>query len=602
MTTTDTKAETDTEAPGGLDDIDAELAMAVVASPWARVVARARRGGWFSVLSVVLGLVFAILVIYPLVRVLIQAFFGDGTFDFSIASEVLNYPGLGQMLLNTVILVASSMVLALFFGALFAWLMERTDARIGRLAALMPMLPMLMPAIAGAIGWVFLLAPQAGFINAIIRAVLDFFGVHLTSGPLDIYSWTGLIALYTAYQIPFAFLMITTGLRNSDASMEEASRISGASLRHTLMRITIPVLRPSLGAAALYMVWFGFSFYSVPVVLGTQMNVKVLPVEIVRLLTFTYPSNTKVAVGLSIFLIIAIGTAWYFQGRILRSNRHSSIGGKGQRNSITRLGKWRRPAQALLVLYFALTFVFPLIAQILVALNGYWTTAIKWSALDITRLWSGITANSQASSAFGTSTLLALIGATIGMTVAAIFALYLREHRSRISRVLDGVIKLPAALSAIVIGLGFVLAFAGPPFNLGNTLVILLLCYLVLFLPQATIAADAAAAQVDRQLSEASWVSGAGNARTFARINIPLMIPGLVAGWGLLFVWMTGELNASVMLAGTQTPVVGYYILQTFQFGGFATLASLALGLTVLNIVVLSIAHFIEKRTTARGI
>ena len=603
MSATDVKTETGTESdPDRIsDEIETEVASMVVATPWGRIVERTRRGGWFSVLTVVLGLLFTALVIYPLARVFIQAFFVNGKFDFSIVQQVLSYPDLGQILLNTVILVASSMVLALFFGALFAWLMERTDARIGRLAALMPMLPMLMPAIAGAIGWVFLLAPQAGFINGIIRAVLNLFGAHLTTGPLNIYSWTGLIALYTAYQIPFAFLMITSGLRNSDASMEEASRISGASLGRTLRRITIPVLRPSLGAAALYMVWFGFSFYSVPVVLGTQMNVKVLPVEIVKLLTFTFPANTNVAVGLSIFLVIAIGTAWYFQGRILRNNRHSSIGGKGQRNSITKLGKLRRPAQALLVLYFALTFVFPLIAQAVVALNGYWTTAINWSALDVTRLWTGITSNSEALTAFGTSGLLGLIGATIGITVAAVFALYLREHRSRLSRALDGIIKLPAALSAIVVGLGFILAFAGPPFNLGNTIVILLLCYLVLFLPQATIAADAAAAQVDRQLSEASWVSGAGNARTFARINIPLMLPGLVAGWGLLFVWMTGELNASVMLAGTQTPVVGYYILQTFQYGGFATLASLAFGLTIVNIVVLSIAHFIEKRLTMRS-
>ncbi|MES2169515.1 MAG: iron ABC transporter permease [Actinomycetota bacterium] len=603
MSATDVKTENGAEPDTAQlpDVISSEVASTPLSSSWSRAVERSRRGGWFSVLTVLLGLLFAALVIYPLVRVLLQIFFVNGKFDFSIAQEVLAYPDLGQVLLNTVILVASSMVLALFFGALFAWLMERTDARIGRLAALMPMLPMLMPPIAGAIGWVFLLAPQSGFINAIIRAVLDFFGLHLTTGPLNIYSWAGLIALYTAYQIPFAFLMITTGLRNSDSSMEEASRISGASLGKTLRRITIPVLRPSLGAAALYMVWFGFSFYSVPVVLGTQMNVKVLPVEIVKLLTFTFPANTQVAVGLSIFLVIAIGTAWYFQGRILRNNRHSSIGGKGQRNSVTALGKWRRPAQALLVLYFSLTFVLPLLAQALVALNGYWTTTIKWASLDITRLWTGITANSEALTAFGTSSLLGVVGATIGITLAAIFALYLREHRSRLSRALDGIIKLPAALSAIVVGLGFILAFAGPPFNLGNTIAILLLCYLVLFLPQATIAADAAAAQVDRQLSEASWVSGAGNARTFARINIPLMLPGLVAGWGLLFVWMTGELNASVMLAGTQTPVVGYYILQTFQYGGFATLASLAFGLTLLNIVVLTIAHFIEKRTTARS-
>lgn len=588
----------------GIDTVPREGTIAPVPArelgrPGRRTGLLVGRNGWFGIASIALGLVFAGLVIFPLIKVFVRAFVVEGRFDLSVFRKVLEYPDLWDILFNTVVLVASSGVLALFFGALFAWLMERTDARIRSLAGLMPMLPMLMPAIAGAVGWVFLLSEQSGFINVLLRQLLGVFGVTLDDGPFNIYSWPGLIALYTAYQIPFAFLMISTGLRTSDSSMEEASRVSGASLLQTLWRVTIPVLRPNLGAAALYMVWFGFSFFSVPIVLGTDMGVSVLSVEIVRLLTFTYPADIDVAVGLSVFLVIAIGTAWYFQGRVLRSNRHAAIGGKGQRTSITPLGKFRRPAQALLILYLVLTLILPACAHIIVAMNGFWTANIDWSQLDVTRLWRGITEDKGALRAFGTSALLALIGATIGLFVAAVFALYLRESKSFISRGLDGVIKLPAAISSIVVAVGFVLAFGGPPFNLGNTIAILLLCYLVLFLPQATIAADSAAASVDRQLSEASWVSGARPWRTFIGISLPLMVPGLVAGWGLLFVWMTGELEASVMLAGTRTPVVGFYILQTFQYGGFGILASLSLGLMVINVVVLSVVHFIEKRTGA---
>jgi iron(III) transport system permease protein len=573
---------------------------AVIANgPFMRLGARVRRGGWFSAVSVVVALVFAALVIYPLGRFLVRIFVKDGHLDLSVFQKVFAYEGLPQTLLNTVILVVASTLIALVVGAFFAYLLERTDARIGWLAGVMPMLPLLMPPIAGAIGWVFLLSARSGFINALLRGALDGIGIHLQSGPFDIYSWPGLILLYTAYQIPYSFLLISTGLRNSDPSMEEASRISGASLFRTLWTVTIPSLRPSIGAAALYMIWFGFSLYSVPVVLGTNMNVRVLSVEIVQLLTFTFPSETDTAVGLSMFLIFAIGVAWYFQGRILRSNRHAAIGGKGYKLTVTRLRGFRRPAQFLLVAYMALTFVFPVVAHILVALNGYWTPAINWANLNVTRLWSGITSNIGAVQAFQNSILLSVAGATIAMLVAAIFALYLRSSNSRIARAIDGIIKLPAALSSIVIGLSFVIAFAGPPFNLNNTLTILLLCYLVLYLPQATISADAAAAQVDKQLAEAARVSGAGGGRTFFSVNLPLMLPGLIAGWGLIFVWMAGELNASVMLAGTRTPVVGYYVLQIFQSGGFAMLASLALALTLVNVVVLSLAHFVEKRVGA---
>ena len=556
---------------------------------------RAFRGGWFNVLSGALGAVCAAIVVYVVFRLALRLSFTDGHFDADVFSRVLAYDGLSKILFDTIVVVFTSMALSLVIGAFFAWLMERTDARISWLAGLLPMFSMILLPIAGAIGWVFLLAPQAGFINALLRAFFGWFDVSFTSGPLSIYSWTGMILLYTAYMIPFAFLMISTGLRSSDPSMEEAARISGASLFQTLRHVTIPVLRPSLGAAALYIIWFGFSFFSVPVVVGTELGANVLAVEIVRLVTFTYPSDVAVAIGLSVFLVIALGTAWYFQGRILRANRHASIGGKGQRGAIVKLGKFRRWAQASLLLYVLLTFVLPLGALILVALNGYWTANISWGDLQVANLWTGATENRAAARSLSNSLSLAVLGATAAILIAAIFSLYLRNSGTRWAMMLDGLIKLPSALSAIVIGLGFVLAFAGPPFQLGNTFAILLLCYVVLFLPQATISADAAAAQVDRQLAEASWVSGAGGGRTFLRISLPLMIPGLVAGWGLLFVWMTGELNASIMLSGTRVPVIGFQILQIFQTGGFPVLASLALILTTINVVVLTAAYVFER-------
>lgn len=556
---------------------------------------RSYAGGWFGLLGGAIATVAASIVVYVLARLLGRLLFVNGEFDYGLLGRVLAYADLGKILGHTALIVLVSMVFSLVIGSFLAWLVERTDARIDWLAGLLPMFSMILLPIAGAIGWVFLLAPNAGLINVALRGMLSWVGVVVTTGPLNIYSWTGMIFLYTVYLIPFAFLMISTGLKGSDPSMEEAARISGASLLQTIWKITIPVLRPSLGAASLYIIWFGFSFFSVPIIIATNLDVKVLAVEIVRLVTFTYPSDLGVAIGLSVFLILALGTAWHLQGRILRENRHATIGGKGQRASQIRLGGFRGWARLILCVYGLLTFVLPLLALIIVALNGFWTANIRWANLTVENLWTGALSNRAAMRSLVNSLSLAALGATIATLLAAVLAVHSRSSRSRWTRLLDGIIKLPSALSAIVLGLGFVLAFAGQPFQLGNTFAILLLCYIILFLPQATVSADAAAAQVDRQLSEASAVAGANRGRTFLRVDLPLMVPGLVAGWGLLFVWMTGELNASIMLAGTRVPVVGFQILQIFQNGGFAALASLALILTVVNIAVLSAAHLFER-------
>ncbi|HYZ63808.1 MAG TPA: ABC transporter permease subunit, partial [Acetobacteraceae bacterium] len=154
-------------------------------------------------------------------------------------------------------------------------------------------------------------------------------------------------------------------------------------------------------------------------------------------------------------------------------------------------------------------------------------------------------------------------------------AFFLDRSRSRhLARFVDGVTKLPGAVSHLIIGIAFVGSFAGPPFALAGTTVLLLLAYLVLYMPQATFTASAALAQVGRELSEASLMSGATTGRTFVRVVLPLMAPGLASAWVLLFVLMSGEITASSMLAGTGNPVVGFVVLDLWTNGSYSALAA----------------------------
>ena len=524
-----------------------------------------------------------------------RLFYNEGTLDLSPLTDTFSQPGLWGLVRNTFVAVGFSSILGLLIGSSFAWITERTDATLGRVTALLPIAPYLLPPIAGAIGWTLLLSEKAGFLNGIIRGGLGYIGIDISTGPFDVYSWPGLIVLYTMYQIPYAYLMVSAGLRNADPQMEEQARVSGASALRAFRTVTLPALKPSLGAAFLLMIWFGFSFFSVPAVIGTQTGIDVLAVRIVELLNFTYPPEIGKAVGLSLFLIVTVGVAWYLQGRVLKSNKHAAVGGKGRRHTRRPLGKWKKPAQAVLVAYLMAVLVLPLIAFVVVALNGYWTLDIGWSSLNFGSMRKSLFDDPMTGDALSTSIRLALTGATLGMLVASIISLFLRQKR-RGGRLVDAVIKAPAVFSPVVVGLGFVLAFSGAPFSLNGTFMILLLCYLVLFIPQGTVSADAAAAQVGEELPEASRVSGATASRTYWRVNFPLMLPGLLSGWALLFVWMVGELNASAILAGTSTPVIGFRIFDVFVNGNYALLSSLILALTVVNVVVISLAFWVGRK------
>jgi iron(III) transport system permease protein len=563
---------------------------------WRRVVSNATP---YLVISMLVAIALALLAMYPLSRVLLRLFVNNGQIDLSPFRDVFDQPDLWSLLFNTVVVVLASGLVALVVGAVLAFLNERTNASMGLVSDALPLIPFLLPPIAGAIGWALLLSERAGLLNSLIRVAAGKVGITITEGPLSIYSWWGLIFVYALYQVPYVYLMVSAGLRNMDPALEEQSRVSGAGVFRTMRKVTVPGVRPSLGAAVLLMVWFGFALYSVPQIIGTGADIEVLSVRIVRLLTFTFPPQTGLAVGLSMFVVLAVGTAWYFQGRILRSGRHATIGGKGAKPARVELGAWKWPARGLMFGYVFMSAVLPLIGLVLVALNGFWTPHIDWGGLNLGSFREVLFNDPTTRSALRNSVWLGALGATIGMVAAAILAIFVQRSGRWAGQFIDATVKLPAAISTIVMAVGFVLAYSGPPFNLNGTFTILLLAYIALYIPQGSVAADAAAAQVGKELPEASSISGAGGGRTFLRISLPLMLPGLVAGWALLFVRMAGDLTASAMLAGTTNPVVGFRILEVFQGASYATLAALAAVLTAITTTVIVVVLLLTRRRGA---
>jgi iron(III) transport system permease protein len=478
--------------------------------------------------------------------------------------------------------VVGSSAIALVIGGVLAWVNERTDARMGLLSEALPLVPFLIPPIAGATAWVLLLSPGAGFVNHWLRDMLGWVGIERFEGPLNIYSFFGLLLVYTVYQVPYAFLLITAGLRNIDPALEEASRVSGAGLLRTLRRVTLPAVMPAIAGAVLLMAWSGFGLVSIPLVIGTGANIHVLSEQIVRELT-NFPPDQGVAIGLSVMMVAFVAAAWWAQVLVLRRGRFATIAGKGRRATPIRLGAWRWPVRAVVLLYMGVTTVLPLFALVIVSLEGFWTPQIPWGDLSLTAYRDGIFNEPIARKALIDSLQLGFIVATVGVLAAAIVSLYVVRRSPRVGRAVDGAIKFPATLSHIVLAVGFVLALGGGPFNLAGTLLILMLAYLALYFPQTSVASDNAVGQVGRELAEASQVAGAGEARTFRRIYLPLMSAGLAAGWALLFVRCVGDLTASSILAGPGNPVVGWKILQVYNDGLFSEMAALCVVLVAIS-------------------
>lgn len=552
----------------------------------------------FTGVGALVAITMALLVFTPVTLMIYRAFVTPEGISLAPFQNALELRGIGSSIRNSIVVLIVAGTLATTIGTAFAWLNERTDARLGLLGDVLPLAPLLLPKVAMSIGWVFLAAPQAGFLNVIIRKIAAVFGIVIETGPLDIFTWPGLIFLFTMDFIPFAFLVMATGFRNLDPALEEASRVSGASRWTTFRKVSLPAIRPALGASAFFMVIAGLSVFSIPTIIGTQAGIPMLSVRIVRLLRGQYPPQIGEAVVLSLLMLSIIGLAWCIQHLIAgKRGRSSTIGGKAIGTSQFQLGRWRWVAIGIVGLFLSFTIVFPIIGLVWVSLQPFWHPDFNLSSASFEAYDVVLRQNRMTLDALKNSVTYGIIGATVGVSITTLMLVTARRVRGTSSKLIEGTIRIPSGLSNIVIAVSFIAVFAGPPLRLSGTALLLILAYVVVYMPHGGISVESALRQIGTDLEEASAIAGAGKGRTFAKVQLPLMLMGLGAGWAFLFVYIVGDLTASAMLASSQTPVIGFVVLDIWENAIFPHLAALSAVVTLLtSTVVLTVLHLTRRQ------
>lgn len=539
------------------------------------------RPNLYTIVTLVCVAVIVFLLVYPLGRMIVQMVLGGQIGD---AVSVFSQPWFLPVLVNTIIIVGVSTALAVIIGALLAWINERTDARLGPVGTLMPIIPLFIPNVAMSIGWVFIAAPRVGFLNGWLGHLPEWMTFQL-----NIYSWGGMIFIYTINSVPYVYLIVAAALRNLDPALEEASRIHGARLLRTFTHISIPSVRPALLSAALLCLITNIGVYSIPAVIGTTAKIDVLTTRIVFLLNRDFPPKMAEAQMLGVIMLAAVGLLWYFQSRSNAGGQFATIGGRATGNGAIQMGRWKWPARLITIGYLAATSLFPILALGIVSLQPFWTPNINWGVLGFGNYHQTLFINGLAAASLRNSLIFAGIGSMIAMFIAVVVAIYSVDKSSRIGGLVDAVIKTSAAIPHLILGVAFLIAFSGSPFMLSGTAAILIMAFIVMYIPPGSIAAVSALTQIGRDLREASYVNGADEGRTVRRIVIPLAMPGFIAGAAIVFVHMMGDLSAAALLAGIRNPVVGFAILSIWEAGTFGVLAAFSMMLCIVNIVVIAV-------------
>ena len=529
-----------------------------------------------GVAAFVLGLGY--LVVAPLVRLQGRAFADDGY------ERAFTGPRIGRTITYTIGLAVGSLVIALVLGTLLAWAATRLPRRLGFLR-LFPILPIVVPAIANVVGWAFLLSPRPGYLNAWLRK-LPWWN-HLTEGPIDVYTMPWIVIITGFGLTAFVYLFVSAGFENIGSEHIEAAQVSGSPPWKVFLTVTLPLLRPTLiygGGVALLL---GLGQFTGPLLLGANGGISVITTDMYRQVSQT-PVEYGVAAALGSPLLV-FGIVVVLVQKLLLGNQRRFVthGGRAFRSG----GRPSKLAAVAIVLYALVATVLPIAALVVVSLSNFWSGEIQTEFFSLNNFRT-IFEQASVTEAIGNSVRFSLVAVAISLPLGFVAAsLLVRGRQFRVQRaILDFVVSMPLGIPAVIFGVGFLLTYTEGPFVLYGTPWVVILVYVTLMMPFATRMQLSALIALGDAYTEASRVSGAGVLRTNLRVILPLMRSSLGGAAALMFVLLTHEFSASLLVRSSTTQVMGTVLFDYWGNGGYPLVAAVALVMTLVTAIGVAVA------------
>lgn len=529
----------------------------------------------------------------------IMLFFGSfskglGAFgDFTLEKYSLAYtdPAFLDIIGNTVVFVLGSATVATMLALLLAYLNNRTDIPFKFLFKVISIIPMMIPHILFSVSWVLLLNPSNGMINLFLRQVLA-----LESSPFNIYSLWGMIMVEGLLDLPIAYLIIAPAMASFDVALEESSRTCGASNLRTLMRITLPVLRPAILAAFILCVIRSLASFAVPSVIGMPGRIYVLATHIYRVIStgFAADYGQAAAIGMSV-LATSITLILLYRYLTSESEKYVTISSRGYRPTVIELKRAKYPLFGLVGVLSLVLIVLPVLVLLYSSLVPYTMvpSARAFSMMSL-RHWTDVLNDPISLISLRNSLFLGVVGATLGVLLSVFVAYVIVKVKTRGAGILESLSFLSFSFPGIVIGVGFMWFFVQTP--LYATIWALLIGYIATYLPYGIRPLASAFIQVHSHLEESSLVCGASNLTTMRRIVIPLLIPGIVSGWILMVTMFVRELTLSVVLSRPGTEVLAVQILRFAEDGLWGKLSALGIIMIAISTILVILATLVGAR------
>ena len=472
---------------------------------------------------------------------------------WDVAAPLVFRPRVAELLVNTALLELCTLPASAVLALALAWLTERSDLPGARSWSWLCVAPLAVPAFVHSYAWVTVVPDLHGLFGATLVSTLAYF--------------------------PFMYLPISAALRRLDPGLEDAAAALGLGPWQVWWRVVLPQLRLALCGGALLVGLHLLAEYG----LFVMIRYDTFTTAIVAQFQSTY--NGPAANMLAGVLLLCCFALLGLESRARGDERYARVG----------TGAARMPLRSRLGRFTVLAWLLPAVTSLL-ALGVPLYTLARWLVAGGTAVWQWTTMGA----ALGQTLLLALAGGALTVLVAVPMAWLSIRAPGRLQRVLEACNYMVGSLPGVVVALALVTITVRVALPLYQTLVTLLLAYLLLFLPRALVSLRAGIAQAPLELEHAARSLGRTPAQALWAVTLRLAAPAAAAGMAMVALGITNELTATLLLAPTGTHTLATRFWAYSSEIDYTAAAPYALSMVLLSLPMASLLHAQSRRSAGR--
>jgi iron(III) transport system permease protein len=533
-----------------------------------------KRDVWTVVTSVIF-IGYLILLVFPLFTLLKESFTAGegGKFSLDYFVQFFSKKYYYGALFNSLKVTVSVTLLTVIVATPLAYIMTTMKIRGKVFLQILILISSMAPPFIGAYSWILLLG-RSGVVTKFMR---DTFGINTP----DIYGFTGILVVLTLQLVPLVYMYLMGALKSIDSSLLEAAESMGCTGIRKMFKVIMPLVTPTLLAGSLLVFMRALADFGTPMLIGE--GYKTVPVLIFNEFISEMGGNAGFAAAISVIVIIFAIVIFLLQKYI--SNK-KSFSMSALRPIVAKQEKGLRNVLGHLYVYGFIALA--IIPQLYVMYTAFLKTSgrifVEGYSLDSFRL-----AFERAGDAITNTFIIGITALVFVILIAILIAYVTVRRKNALTNGLDIITMIPYIVPGSVLGIALLLSFNSKPLLLSGTALILVIAFVIRRLPYTIRSSAAIVHQISPSIEEASISLGASNLKTFFKITLPMMLPGVISGAILSWVTIISELSTSIILYTARTKTMTIAIYTEVIRGNYGTAAALATILSVVTVISLLI-------------